>query len=735
MSRQALVTRHAVLILIALVVASPGLADTHRVPRVEGALDLDGRLDEDLWRRAVAVELDYEVHPGENIPAPVRTVAYFAYNESHLLAAVRAYDPEPERIRAHFRDHDDLWGDDWCALILDTFNDNRRQFDFFVNPLGVQAEAVESSQGGGDSWDTIWDAGGRIDEQGYTVEFSIPFSSLRFPRSAGEQVWGLDVVRSYPRCVDHRLALFPRDRDNNCYMCQSDSLVGFAGATPGHNLEITPTMSAVVTETRTAPKTTDESYEPGLTARWGVTPNLSASLTVNPDFSQVEADAAQLEINNQFALYYPESRPFFVEDAEFFSTRMQTVHTRALADPVWGSKVAGKEGANAVGAFVVRDEITNLIFPYAEGNGETSLDARSTGSVARLRRDVGSSSTLGLLLTDREGENGYYSRLGGLDGSVRFTPQDEISFQVARSETRYDGQTASANGQPAGRFSGNAAEMLYYRDTRNLDLYLFGKRLDADFRADLGFIPQTGYYQVEGGGEYAWLNSPDHWWNYLSINLGYELNEKLDGGPTLHRMYNTWFNYAGLMQSSVSTRITFGERTYNGREFDVRFYQLSSSIKPTGRLTLGLGATLGETVDYAHTRPADRIRLKPSAGFRLGRHFEAELSHIYEKLEVDAGRLYTANVTEMRLVYQLNRRSFVRAIFQRGDYDRNAAAYTLAAGTDETSLLSQLLFSYKLNPRTVLFLGYADNYYGQDADDLRQTDRTVFAKVGYAWTP
>jgi len=236
MSRQALVTHRALLILIALVLVSPGLADTHRVPRVEGALDLDGRLDEDLWRRAVAVELNYEVQPGENIPAPVRTVAYFAYNESHLLAAVRAYDPDPERIRAHFRDHDELWGDDWCALVLDTFHDNRRQFDFFVNPLGVQAETVESSQGGGDSWDAIWDAGGRIDEQGYIVEFSIPFSSLRFPRSAGEQVWGLDVVRSYPRSVDHRLALFPRERDNNCYMCQSDSLVGFAGATPGHNL-------------------------------------------------------------------------------------------------------------------------------------------------------------------------------------------------------------------------------------------------------------------------------------------------------------------------------------------------------------------------------------------------------------------------------------------------------------------------------------------------------------------
>ncbi|MCP4573071.1 MAG: carbohydrate binding family 9 domain-containing protein [bacterium] len=725
-----------VLLLILLALALPAVADTHRVPRVNGSLDLDGRMDEDLWRRAVSVELNYEVSPGENVAPPVRTVAWFAYNESHLLAAVRAYDPDPTRIRANYRDHDDLWGDDWCALVVDTFNDNRRQFDFFVNPLGVQADIVESNQGGGGSWDAIWNAGGRIDDEGYVVEFAIPFSSLRFPRVDGDQVWGIDVVRSYPRNVDHRLGLFPRERDNNCYMCQSDSLVGFAGATPGNNVEITPTVSAVVTETRnTDPKVTDESYEPGVTGRWGFTPNLTASATVNPDFSQVEADAAQLEINNQFALFYPESRPFFVEDAEFFSTRLRTVHTRSLADPRWGAKVAGKEGSSAIGAFVVRDDVTNFVFPHAEGTQLSSRDVRSTGAVARYRHDIGRSSTLGLLLTDRRAEGGYRNSVGGIDGDIRLTRQDQISFQVVRSDTRYEDATAVAHGQATGAFDGGAEELLYWRDTRNLDAYFLYRRLGTDFRSDLGFIPQVGFYQVEGGAEYAWLNTSDHWWNQLSVNMGYELNEKLDGGPVLHRMFNTWLNYAGLMQSWATVRLTFGDRTFNGREFDVRHYQLSSSFSPTGRTVFGLSVVLGETVDYAHTRPADRIRLVPSAELKLGRHLRAEMSHIFEKLDVDDGRLYTANVTEARLVYQINRRAFVRAILQRAIYDRNAAVYSANAGVDETSLLSQLLFSYKLNPRTVLFLGYADNYYGQDGQDPEQTDRTVFAKIGYAWTP
>lgn len=722
------------LMLLVLLLSMPASAATHHVPRVEGDLDLDGRLDEPLWRDAVTFELKYETDPGENIPALVRTVVYFAYNESHVLAAVRAYDPDPSAIRAHYRDHDDIGGDDWCALILDTFNDNRRYFDFFVNPLGVQAEVIESTQGGGGAWDAIWDAGGAIDDEGYVVEYSIPFSSLSFPRSGREQSWGVDVVRSYPRSVDHRLTLFPRARDNNCYMCQSDSLVGFAGASPGHNVEITPTFTAVATDYKVGSRENEESYEPGLTASWGFTPNLTASATINPDFSQVEADAPQLEINNQFALSYSESRPFFVEDAEIFSTRLSTVYTRSLADPQWGVKLAGKEGGQGVGAFVVRDEITNLVFPFAEGSAIASRQARSTGSVARYRRDVGSSSTLGLLITDREGEDGYYNRLGGLDGDVLLTQKDRISFQVVRSQTKYDAQTAADFDQPEGSFEGGAEELLYSHDTRNLDLYFLYRRLDEDFRADLGFIPQVGYYQVEGGGEYAWLNSPDHWWNYLAVNTGYEQNEKLGGGPTLHRMWNTWLSYSGLMQSWASVRLTFGDRSYQGGKFDVRYYDIQSGISPSGQLTLGLRTILGNTVDFDHAREADRVRLQPSASFQIGRHFQAGLSHIFERLEVEPGRLYTANVSQAKLVYQIDRRSFVRLILQRAHYDRNAAVYA-EGGQDEESLLSQLLFSYKLNPRTVLFLGYSDNYYGLDGASIDQTDQTVFAKVGYAWTP
>jgi hypothetical protein len=376
----------------------------HRVPRVESDLQVDAVLDEEVWRHALVLELPYEVRPSENVPAPVRTEVLFAYSTTHLYAAFRAYDPDPTAIRARITDRDAMYGDDWVALVLDTFNDQTRTFDFFCNPLGVQGDEIESPNGSG-AWDAIWDCDGRITAEGYVVEMAIPFSSMRFQHSEDDQVWGLDAVRSYPRTVRHHIGMFPRDRNNNCYMCQAEKLIGFAGASPGRNIEFDPTVYGVVTQERDGLPSgpfvqRDRNMEPGLTARWGLTPSLTLNATVNPDFSNIEADVAQLDINTQFALYYPERRPFFLEGATFFNTRFRAVHTRTLADPLWGTKLTGKEGGNAVGFFTAHDDMTNLLFPGSQGSDMASLPMKSVGSVMRYRRDLGRGSNVGLLFGD-----------------------------------------------------------------------------------------------------------------------------------------------------------------------------------------------------------------------------------------------------------------------------------------------------------------------------------------------
>ncbi|UCF77937.1 MAG: carbohydrate binding family 9 domain-containing protein [Candidatus Eiseniibacteriota bacterium] len=740
----------AIFVTVTLLLAPPLLAapgnDTamdslripYRVPEVDSDIAVDGVLDEDLWQNALVLELDYEVRPGENIPPPVRTEVLLAYSREYLYVGFRAFDPDPSAIRARITDRDRMYDDDWVAVILDTFNDERRCIEFFSNPLGVQGDAIETPEGSGQDWDAIWDSAGRITDQGYVTEMAIPFSSLRFQRTEGDQVWGFDAVRSYPRIVRHHIGAFPRDRNNNCYLCQAIKLVGFARAKPGRNFELDPTLSALLTQERDRFPEGDfvdreSRLDPGLTVRWGLTPNMTLNATVNPDFSQVEADAVQLDINTQFAIFYPEKRPFFLECADFFQTRLQTVDTRTLADPRWGLKVTGKEGVNTLGLFMVQDDITNMLFPGSQYSSRTSLDMHSTGSVLRFSRDLGGSSRLGVLLTDREGKD-YYNRMGGVDGDVRITTKDRIWFQMLGSRTLYPQQTASDFGQDLEAMKGAAADIFYLRDTRSLDWYVGYREVQDDFRADLGYMPQVDFRYMDAGWGHTWNNEPDQWYNMLNFGSGYELEED-HGGNLLQRAFTYWFNYAGPLDAHLDLDGRFGRRTYGGREFDDTHVHFDTALNPSGSIFLGPCTFVGDQIDYDNVRPGSRVRFKPWLEYKLGRNIALELAHTFERLNVNEWRLFTARVTELKTVCQFDKRTFLRVILQYSDYAYNPELYAPDSGVnpEEEFLFSQILFSYKINPQTVLFVGYSDNHEGYRDIKLTQADRAFFVKIGYAW--
>lgn len=710
----------------------------YMVPRVNSYIKLDGVLDEHIWKEALVLEPAYEVQPGENIPAHVRTVAYLAYDEANLYVAFIAYDPEPSKIRACYTDRDQLWDDDYVAIFLDTFNSGRRDYGFICNPLGVQADIIESTQGGGGQWDAIWDSAGRITDEGYIVEMRIPFRCLHFQRTAGDQIWGIDVVRDVPRSVRHHIGLFPRDRNNNCYMCQAEKLIGFADVDPGRNLEFDPTVSAILAQEREDGTEgnfvdSERKFDPGFTAHWGFTPNLTASATANPDFSQVEADALQLDINNQFAIFYPEKRSFFMKGFDFLNLpRFNPVHTRTIADPDWGMKLTGKEGANAINFFTAQDALTNLIFPGSYGSDDTSLDMKNFSSVLRFRRDVGGSSNAGLIVTDREGD-GYHNRLAGLDVNMRFTPADIVQFQFLGSQTAYPEETAAEFDQPPGDFTGTALELYYLHGTKTLDYYALYHELGDDFRADLGYMPQSDVRYGEAGFGYTWWNEPDNWYNMLNFGSSYNYGETHDGG-LLRSGVEYWFDYNGLKQSYVHGNGWLGKQGYNGREFDTWSLHADVGFRPFGPLNFNMCNSGGESIDYANTRKGKQFHTSPGIELRLGRHLYLNANHTYELMNIGGERLYTANTSRLRAVYQFNRRILLRAIVQYITYDRNVDLYIDEVDARNEYLLSQFLFSYKINPQTVLYLGYSDNYYGDRDVSITQTDRTFFAKIGYAWT-
>ncbi|MEA2691369.1 MAG: hypothetical protein QOJ16_756, partial [Acidobacteriota bacterium] len=345
--------------LLFLALAMSAAAPAHAVPslrrfavtRAASAIKIDGVLDEEAWKSALTIDLPYEWFPGDNVPPRVRTEAKVTFDADNLYVAFHCEDPDPGAIRAHLIDRDAIGTfiqDDHVGFNLDTFDDEQRAFQFRVNPFGVQVDAVFSEVNSAEdfSWDAIWASAGRVTRDGYVVEIAIPFRQLRFPRSSAPQTWGIEFFRSYPRDVRYRMSSRYTDRAKDCILCQENKVAGFAGIAPGRNLELDPTLTSQRSDAQ-PPGAFPEGgldrgktkTDPGLTARWGFSPNASLSAAINPDFSQVEADVAQLGINTRFALFYPEKRPFFLEGADLFLTPLQAVFTRTVADPDWGVKL------------------------------------------------------------------------------------------------------------------------------------------------------------------------------------------------------------------------------------------------------------------------------------------------------------------------------------------------------------------------------------------------------------
>lgn len=706
----------------------------YHVPEVNGPVRADGVLNEEVWKKALVIELKYEVSPAENIPPPVKTEVLLAHSKNRLYIAFRAYDPDPSAILSRICDRDHIGNQDWVGVILDTFNDERRSFDFLCNPLGVQEDFIENSNSGGGDWDAIWDSGGRIHKEGYNVEMSIPFSSLRFQRSNGHQVWGFDAVRSYPRTVRHHIGTFPRDRNNNCYLCQSIKLVGFSSAKPGKNLEFDPTLSAHTIRERDEgtrdPFTKDSKVEPGLTARWGFTPNLTLSATANPDFSQVEADSLQMTVNEPFAIFFPEKRPFFLEGADFFDTRLDAVYTRAVRDPSWGIKITGKEGSNTIGAYMVRDTLTNLVFPGSEGSDSTTLSMDTTASVLRYKRDFGNKYTVGLMFTNREGTD-YYNRVFGIDGDFRFTSKDRIRMQILGSSTLYPDATAEEFEQPKDRFNDKALDIVYQHDSRNFSGHVGYKDMGKDFRADLGFIPRVNYRSIYGGGNYIWYAKPNKWWSRFTLNANFEQLKDEDDN-LLQRRYSTHFAYEGPRQMHSLIEYAWVRERYEGKVFDQNRFFIHHCMNPIGAIHLYFNVNFGDRIDYTDARGGKRLKLYPGISYHIGQHLRLDLSHTFERLWVNSKRLYTANQTELTVIYHFTKRMFVRCIMQYVDHKYNTENYISEMDPVYKHLFTQFLFSYKINPQTVLFLGYSDNYHAYVPGKMPQTNRAVFLKVGYA---
>jgi hypothetical protein len=476
----------------------------------------------------------------------------------------------------------------------------------------------------------------------------------------------------------------------------------------------------------------DPDPELGLTARWGVTPSLSFLTAINPDFSQVEADVAQLEINTRFAVFYPETRPFFLEGTDYFATPLQAVFTRTVVDPSLGTKLTGKVGRHALGILATIDETNTLTLPANQASQAAEIQERVSGGVFRYRIDVGGESALGALFTDREG-GGYHNRVAGADGYFRLSDTDTLNVQFLHSDSAYPDEFADEYGQPTGSFGGNAIMADFVHLGREWVITAAYNDRSPGFRADYGFIPRvdvrSGMAQL---GRIFW-GGTDRWFSRFDIsgNAYYAVDHE---GNETDRRYGFESVYHGPRQILLMVGGSDSRTLFGGEYFDLLEGGAYFEIKPTGGFNFGILAQLGETIDLANVRKANQWLFVPEVYFNLGRRTSVRYSHTYQRLDTLASEeIYTANLAQARIQYMFTSRAFVRAILQYRWLHQNPLAYEWEVVENSENLFTQFLFSYKLNARTVIFAGYSDNSMGLQTTGLFRTDRTFFIKLGYSW--
>ncbi|MEX0963180.1 MAG: DUF5916 domain-containing protein [Pseudohongiellaceae bacterium] len=710
------------------------------IPRVTTEPRIDGQIDPGEWSQATRIAVNIETDPSDNIRAEVEAEALLMEDGEVLYVAFIALDPEPEQIRAFYRDRDSMWNDDWVGIVLDTFNDERRAFEFFANPYGVQADAIQDDINDNEdaSWNAIWDSAGQINEDGYIVEMAIPVKQLRFTPSDSTQTWGIDLVRNYPRDRRTRIANNRRDRNISCYICQLSKADGFANLSSSRNLQIIPTLTSSAVENRN-PAIGDwesEAIDPeaSLDVRWGISQDIYLNATLNPDFSQVEADSAQLDINNTFSLFFPERRTFFLDGADYFDTFENLVHTRNISDPDYGLKLTGKNGGHTYALLTANDVSTSFLIPRSLGSSVASLeDIESKVAIGRYRFDIFENSTIGALVTDRSAD-GYSNRVSSIDAVLRPSDQDAISIQTMHSSSNYPTLIQGQYGQ-ASSLSDSSHRVEYRHNDEFWDWRLGYTDMGDDFRADLGFVNRVDFKFVVATVGHTWRGESDDFFNRIRIALDYDRTED-QSGLQLEEEFEVFVNMNGPQQSFLNGLFGGSETYWNGKYFDEQFNQVVIGFTPHANLSLSTLIRIEDVVDFANTRLGRSTRYGPSINYRWGKHLELELDHTLQQFDVEGGRLFTANLTDLKSTYQFSARSFLRFTLQYTDNKRNQDLYLSPVQARSKQLTTQLLYSYRVSAATRFFIGYSDAGFQNDAfDSIEKINRTIFAKFSYAWLP
>ncbi|CAH9051109.1 hypothetical protein PSECIP111854_00670 [Pseudoalteromonas sp. CIP111854] len=755
---------------------------TTPIPFINSSATIDGQLNEPVWQQAKKISINNITWPQENIPSPVSTTAYVYENGQSLFVAFKADDSEPDLIRAFFRDRDRAWNDDLVGIKIDSFNRGRSAYQFFINPLGVQQDSIENelTKSENSSWNGIWDSAGVIHKRGYTVEVEIPLRVLNFDDSQQLKNMAMEFVRFLPRDQRLRLSNMQISHANNCWICQMPTFTGFEKAKQGNNIAIIPSMVLSKSQSRDidgsdVPDWQDEDKsEPSLDLKWAITPDTTLNATLNPDFSQVEADTGQLSVNNSFSLFFPEKRAFFLDNEDYFSSHLNLIHTRNIAAPDFGVKLSGNKVGHTYGVFITNDEHLNVMVPGNLGSSVVSLEQKSNNAALRYRYDINDGLSVGTSATLRDSQD-YKSQLVSIDTKYKPTTSDTFKVQILRSNTQYsnifaeelcDGDEGDCVHPPTEEcmqgqdcdFNESVLRVLqqdnlnglgyflnYEHNTKHWRAFTSYQNYDRELRADMGFMSQVDFNKFLTGFEYRWYGEQNNWWNRARWYSDWDITHN-DNGTLIEKEVQTNIAIDGPLQSFIDVGVEHRKRRglrhnkaslkiqNNSHLFSENTLWTYLEFKPVSGLFASLNLRTGNKVDLANNRVGNMHFARPAINLNLGKHFEINVRHSYETLNADGAKVYTANLSDIRLTYQFNINSYLRIAVIHTDINRNTQNYIDEVDARYEGLSTQLLYSYKLNPQTVFFAGFTDNgYQDDDLSKLTKDEKTFFAKFSYAW--
>jgi hypothetical protein len=685
---------------------------------------IDGKLDDAIWSECPTVTDFKTFAPDFGRDASEKSIGYMAYDSENLYFAFHCFDREPEKIKSVVSSRDNVRSDDWVCINLDSFNDHQSLYAFYVNPDGIQMDSRFAAGREDFSVDIVWYSSGQLTPDGYTIEIQIPLRSIRYSETNPVEM-SIFFERYITRYSEHSSypALDPAKGMN--FLTQMTPLL-YPDVKHFSLFELLPagTYSSKYKLKSGTLGLDERKGEVSLTAKYGITSDLILDGTINPDFSQVEADAGQVDVNLRYALYYPEKRPFFLEGSEIYNlaaTQMSAidpivsvVHTRMMVNPLVGAKLSGKiDARNTIASLYVLDEI-----PPDE---QAALGKASHFPILRYKRSLTQDSYLGAIYAGRELRD-HFSRVLGVDGMLRVTPASLFQFNGLYSSSKEDAASSQRTGHSVGAS--------YTFNDRDIDYSLSANDISEDFSAEAGYVTRTG---ITG---FAGLIRPKL---YPQGGMFQRISLEVVSAQTRDKFAKMWetYNYLAVRPAflgSLNATVLYAYATeiFSGQRFEVGGFQASLSGLVTKQVRVMLSYRNGKSIYYSATPYQGRAsRLSATTVYQPTANIEANLSFIYSDFyrASDSERIYEYPISRAKITYQLNRYLFFRGVVEYNKYRRR--------------MLTDFLASFTYIPGTVAHFGYGSLYerieWDQSqgryvsADRFLESQRGFFFKMSYLW--